>query len=379
MEKFFKKNQNLLFLVIILITFGVIFSPFLNVIGASIVSAYFAYPLFQKLRKKMSESIAITISWLVIFSIILIPLTIVATITFYQAKIFVKQTLNYVNGPNIEKDINRIIENNTFLKEYISTSFLEEYVVPTAQSGSTKFTEIPWIYEWYREESINGSESIINKYGISIFKFIGGVIKEIPLSALKLILYTFLTSSLLVYGATIHEIIKRIIPLDNAIFDRYTEKIKQTTDGIMKWNFIVAAIQAVVTTISFWAVGIPYLGIIFLLSFILYIPMIGTLIFYLPATIYIFIQGKYIIAILFFLCNSLIIANIDNVMRWRFIPKETQVNNTLIFLSILSGMILFGFIGILYGPLIIVIGVTTVQMYLETQKWWKEIIKELEK
>lgn len=70
--------------------------------------------------------------------------------------------------------------------------------------------------------------------------------------------------------------------------------------------------------------------------------MFGTLILYVPASIYLIIKGKYLAAIFLFLINSVLVANIDNVARGRFVPKEAQIDNTLMFISILSGLILFG-------------------------------------
>ena len=71
-----------------------------------------------------------------------------------------------------------------------------------------------------------------------------------------------------------------------------------------------------------------------------------------------------------FRSRSIIVANIDNVMSGRFVPKEAQIDNSLMFLSVLSGVILFGVMSVLYGPLLTVIGIgiTSVKMYMELKK-----------
>jgi predicted PurR-regulated permease PerM len=166
----------------------------------------------------------------------------------------------------------------------------------------------------------------------------------------------------------VKEIIREIIPIDNHSVDLYIEKMKYMTSGIMRGNFIIATIQAIATVVSFIVIGIPYTGLIFIVSFLLYLPMIGTVVLYIPATIYLIIKGKFFLALLFFIWNSIIVANIDNVMRGRFVPKEAQIDNSLMFLSVLSGVILFGVMGVLYGPLLTVIGITSVKMYMEVKK-----------
>ncbi|MCB0314762.1 MAG: AI-2E family transporter, partial [Calditrichaeota bacterium] len=46
-------------------------------------------------------------------------------------------------------------------------------------------------------------------------------------------------------------------------------------------------------------------------------------------------------------------------------PKETELNSALILLSAFGGLNLFGFLGIIYGPVIMIFLVTTIEIYLE--------------
>lgn len=66
-----------------------------------------------------------------------------------------------------------------------------------------------------------------------------------------------------------------------------------------------------------------------------------------------------------FIWNNILIANVDNILRGNFLPKEVKIHNTLMFLSVLSGMLLFGIMGIIYGPIITIIGLTSINLYKE--------------
>lgn len=340
-EKIFQKNKNLVLLAIVIICFSVIFLPFLNVIAASLVTAYLAYPLFKKLNKKFWEILSMTLTWLSIFLIIIIPIWIISGITFYQVKTVINDTKN-----TQILDIKNI-ENNKYFRWV--ESYLEE-----------------------NEESVKEIENTINNtiketWKIIIIK-VGEFIKWLPFFMIKLIMYIFITSSLIINWVKIKNILKNLAPVDGKIFETFTEKIKYMTNWIMVWNFIVAAIQAATSAISFMFVWIPYAGIIFMISFLLYIPMIWTVILYIPATIYLIIKWKYLAAILLFLWNSVAVANIDNVFRGHFVPKEAKIDNTLMFIAILSWFLLFGVMWVLYGPLLAVIWVTSIKLYLELKE-----------
>ena len=84
--------------------------------------------------------------------------------------------------------------------------------------------------------------------------------------------------------------------------------------------------------------------------------------------IYLIIKGKYIAVVLLFLWNSIAVFNIDNIFRGKFLPVEARIDNTLIFISVLSGVMLFGVLDVLYGPLLAVIGVTAIDLYKELQQ-----------
>lgn len=329
---------------IIVVAFGIVFYPFMNVIGAAIVTAYFAHPLFHRLSRKFKQGIALLLTWLVIFASIVAPIAIIGTISYYQVKHIVKQTTQYLENTQTWAISIPWSESNPI------AGYIQEYI----NESQDEFSETSiTVGEWTQ------------KIGEKALGYLGSFAKEIPLTIIKIILYTFLTTSLLLRGGRVKEIVRELIPIDNKSVDLYIEKMKYMTSGIMRGNFIIAAIQAVATTLSFVAIGVPYAGIILVISFILYLPMIGTIVLYVPAMIYLIIKGKFLIAILFFIWNSIIVANIDNVMRGKFVPKEAQIDNSLMFLSVLSGVMIFGVMGVLYGPLLTVIGMTSVKMYME--------------
>lgn len=341
LDTIFRKNKNLILLAIVFICFGVLFLPFLHVIAASIVTAYFAYPLYKRLNIKLSETFAMIATWLSIFLVIIIPIWIVSWITFYQVKEILHDTKNI-----------KLVDETT-LKDNKYFKWAQKYITENEET--------------VQEIEHNIAEQI-KKFWQNIVIKVGDFIKGLPFFMIKVIMYIFITTSLILNGIKIKEILRNLAPIDKKTFEIYTEKIKYMTNGIMTWNFIVAGIQALTTTISFMLAGIPYAGIVFMISFVLYIPMIWTVILYIPVTIYLLIQGKYLAALLLFLWNSVAVANIDNVFRWHFVPKEARVDNTLMFISILSWILLFGVMWVLYGPLLAVIWVTSIKLYLELKE-----------
>jgi predicted PurR-regulated permease PerM len=63
--------------------------------------------------------------------------------------------------------------------------------------------------------------------------------------------------------------------------------------------------------------------------------------------------------------HVLINSNVDNVLRPILVPKKARLDAALMLLSVFAGMRLFGFLGIVIGPTIIIIIVTTIRVYLD--------------
>jgi len=62
------------------------------------------------------------------------------------------------------------------------------------------------------------------------------------------------------------------------------------------------------------------------------------------------------------------ITNVDNFLRPILVPKEARLDPALMLLSVFSGIAMFGFFGIILGPVLMIIIVTTISVYLEVYK-----------
>ncbi len=357
--KLHKQEKSYIFFALIVLSFGMIAWPFLNLIIFSIITAFLSKWFYRYLLKKTKPVIAISLTWIAIFVTILCPLYFISYVSFSQVQDVVEEVQTIVQN---NKDDQLTLFNN---KEGTTSDNALNMISGKIENFKADHEKEFKILE---DAIIDGAKKV---WEFSVTK-VGSILKEIPIFIVKVILYIFLTTSLLINGKKVKKTIKAIIPLDNRVIDLYISRLQEMTIGIAKWSIIVALIQAVLTTASFMLVGIPYAWIVFMISFVLYIPMVGTVLLYIPAIIWLVLTGSYVSAILIFFWNSIIVANVDNVLRWRFVTDDAKVDNSLIFLSMLSGLTLFGIMWVLYWPLVVIIGVTSIKIYMEIQEKLKK-------
>jgi predicted membrane protein len=70
------------------------------------------------------------------------------------------------------------------------------------------------------------------------------------------------------------------------------------------------------------------------------------------------VEGIFVIA-----AFLVVVSNIDTVLRPRLVPREVYLNPVLVILSVFGGIQLMGIIGILYGPVIMILLVTSIEVY----------------
>ncbi len=87
------------------------------------------------------------------------------------------------------------------------------------------------------------------------------------------------------------------------------------------------------------------------------------MIFYVPVGLYYLLTGDIWQGIFVLLWGMLIIGTIDNVIRTYMVKDEAEISPVFVFFSIIGGIVVFGFWGVVLGPLIVAIAVTVFHIY----------------
>jgi len=164
-------------------------------------------------------------------------------------------------------------------------------------------------------------------------------------------------------GPQFVEAIGNFIPFSK----KQKEKLfKQTKDIIVSTIYggvTVAFAQGIIGGAAFAVLGIasPVLwGLcMFMASFV---PVIGTFVVWGPAAGYLFFQGLYGKGIALVLVGVLAISSADNILRPLIMKGKTKMPVIAIFFSILGGIKLFGFIGLIAGPLVFALFVSVFEI-----------------
>ena len=87
------------------------------------------------------------------------------------------------------------------------------------------------------------------------------------------------------------------------------------------------------------------------------------MIIYIPIGVYLILTGDLYRGIFVLLWGSVIIGNTDNLIRAWILRGKSKVNPIFIIFSLMGGIALFGFWGLILGPLILSLTATIFHIY----------------
>jgi predicted PurR-regulated permease PerM len=77
-----------------------------------------------------------------------------------------------------------------------------------------------------------------------------------------------------------------------------------------------------------------------------------------PAAVYLLVVGKTTTVIIFALYFILVVGMVDNLLRPRLVGRGSQMHELLVLLSTLGGIMAFGIVGFILGPVIAALFIT---------------------
>ena len=181
----------------------------------------------------------------------------------------------------------------------------------------------------------------------------------IGVTILVITLYFFLVD-----GPGMVRTLMRLSPLD----DRYEHKLlmefDRTSRAVVLATVLSALAQGILATFGYYFAGLGSIVLLFLLtSFMALIPFLGAASIWLPCCLWLgVVEERWAAAIALAIYGTLAVSSVDNVIKVFVLHGRSQLHPLLALLSVLGGVQVFGPIGILVGPMVVVFLQTTLEI-----------------
>ena len=320
-------------LVILILIIGwsiAIISPFIMIFTWGMVLAIALFPLYEIIRKKINnKKIAATIVILIMIAVIFVPAA------------FITKSM---------------VKNIAIVKEQISN---DNFKIPPPNQSVKEWPAIGEVtYDFWYDVSEH-LDVVISNYSDQI-KTVGLWLLDNISSAgfgfLQFIISVIVSGILLSYSSESKkfavEFGTRIVGVKGAEFiEDAIITIRNVARGILG----VAFLQAVLFGLGLAIAGVPYAGIWSVICLILAIIQIGLGPVLIPISIYMFMTGDVLTAVLLTIW-MVFVSLFDNVVKPIVMGRKAPVPTVVIFIGAIGGFMLNGIIGLFIGAVVLSLG-----------------------
>ncbi|CAN5530726.1 AI-2E family transporter [soil metagenome] len=342
------QKRALAILTIIALAFGAYFlRQYFTLIVVAAVAAYLFNPLYARLLTKFKSGVAATLTLLAAIATVGIPLGLVVFLAILQIGQMVSSIGHWMQrtdlnalGTQLLGTANNLLAKIPFVDVDLTPEALKGYATKAAQTVG---------------------EAVLNFLSSSA----GGMV--FALAGAIIFLYVFM--SLLTNGDRVLNLVRKLNPLGEEVSDLYLAKMGAMVKATVRGQFIIALFQGVAGAISIYIAGLHegfFMFAIFL-TVLSFVPL-GSGIVTIPLGIGMALTGNVVGGIFVVAFHVIVITNIDNAMRPFLVPKQAYLNPSLMLLSVFAGLGMFGFWGIVLGPVVMILIVTTISVYLAVYK-----------
>ncbi len=310
----------------------VILGPFLQAIGWAIVIALATFPLHRRLRSRLAAhpGTAAGLMTAGVFLLLVVPMTVVLGLLVQdvaQAQKLISAGLKESNSGVIEETLRH----------------------PAVAPWVARATELAGLADINLKAAVGKAVQSTLEW---LLGSIGSIIKNLFVFLFQLLLIVVALFFVYRDGERAERAFWSVMPLTGAVKTQVRDTIANVVAAVVSGVLVTAAVQSLLAALGYWVAGLPSVVLLGALTFIAaFIPVVGTMLIWLPAAVYLLLTGETAFGIALLVWGAVVVGGIDSILRPLLISGATGLPLSVMMLGALGGLLAFGFFGLVVGPL----------------------------
>jgi len=308
---------------------GAMFWSFLGYLFGAVILAFILYPVHVRLRQYIGHRISAALLVMLTIVLAILPVLAISGIVIEDAR-------------ELSESINQT--------RFIDVEQTEELI----QERTGQEIDI--------QETINELIQSITTFSVGSFSQILTTVVDV---AIGMFLMIFLLYYFLKDREPFMRWLKDLTPFPGHVQDMLYKEMNDTTWAVIKGHVLVAIVQGSVAGIGLFVTGVPnFIFWTFVMIILAFIPIIGTVLVWGPAAIYLMVvMGRPTAAFFLATYGFLVVSLIDNFLRPIVVDRGSDLHPAVILGGVLGGVYLFGVVGLFIGPIILGVFKSTLTVY----------------
>ncbi|PAY17405.1 permease [Rhodopirellula sp. SM50] len=202
-------------------------------------------------------------------------------------------------------------------------------------------------------EAIRAAREYLQPRFVKLSGVTGKVVVQIAIGMLIMVISIYF---FFVDGPAMVHTLMRLSPLDDAYELRLLGEFEKTSRAVVLASILSALVQGLLAAIAFFFCGFESFILLFMVTTVMaLIPFLGAASVWVPCAIYLAaVDQSYGAAIFLAIYGAAVVSSIDNVIKAYVLHGHSELHPLVALLSVLGGVPVFGPIGILIGPMVVV-------------------------
>ena len=160
------------------------------------------------------------------------------------------------------------------------------------------------------------------------------------------------------------QLLRSLSPLSETEMDRMLARVGDTIYATIYGTLVVSVVQGLLGGLMFWWLGLPeplVWGLV--MALLALVPVLGAFCVWIPAALYLGMDGSWGKALILAIWGLALIGNIDHLLRPVLVGQRLKLHTLFAFISVLGGLILFGPAGLILGPVTLTITMVLLEIW----------------
>jgi predicted PurR-regulated permease PerM len=321
-----------LLLVLALVLAGFILVPFIPAILWATVLSILMYPVYKWSVARMAPNLAAALTTFATLIIVAVPLSLIGLILTLQ----INESLDDLRSSTPA--------GQTFSIDFLAKEADTRLAPAFERLGSKDFSVAKYLNE-NRDEIVAGIRAplarVVVTTGFTIFTLV----------------IALLTMFFMVRDARrLLEPALDLLPVERARGVQLLQKAADTVRAVFVGVVLVAVLQGIVAGIGYAVTGVPNPVVWMFATMVLCtIPLLGSPFVYVPWGLILIASGRTWHGVGLLALGFLVVSNIDNLLRPFVIGAQVKLHPMSIFFSLLGGVLFFGPVGLMAGPMLLTV------------------------
>ena len=183
---------------------------------------------------------------------------------------------------------------------------------------------------------------------------LSSLVKESALAAVQACLTLYFLFYFLRDRVRVLKTIRSFLPLSESDTDTLFARVSDTIHATLRGMLALCVLQGVLGGLMFWWLGLPSPWFWAMVAAIFaFVPVVDTFVLWLPAAVYLGLEGRWGEALGVAVLGSLLVRGVENFLYPVLVKGQLKVPSVTIFVSLIGGLLLFGWSGLVLGPVIL--------------------------